>query len=71
MRRLRPLLLVPLLAALGGCVAYPAGPAYYPPAASVYVAPRPYYAPRPYGYGYGGYGYRPHGYGYGYGYRRW
>jgi hypothetical protein len=69
MRCLRPLLLVPLLAALGGCAVYPAGPAYYPPAASVYVAPRPYYAPRPYGYGYGGYGYRP--YGYGYGYRRW
>ena len=40
------------VAALGGCVAYPATPAYYPPAASVYVAPRPYYAPRPYGYGY-------------------
>ena len=72
MRRLRPLLLVPLLAALGGCAVYPAGPAYYPPAASVYVAPRPFYAPRPYGYGYGygGYGYRPYGYGYG-GYRRW
>lgn len=70
MRRLRPLLLMPLLAALGGCAVYPAGPAYYPPAASVYVAPRPYYAPRPYGYGYGGYGYRPYGYGYG-GYRRW
>ncbi len=67
MRCLRPLLLVPMLAALGGCAVYPAGPAYYPPAASVYVAPRPYYAPRPYGYGYGGYGYRP----YGYGYRRW
>ncbi|MFZ4409028.1 MAG: hypothetical protein ACOYOH_16935 [Paracraurococcus sp.] len=67
MRCLRPLLLVPLLAALAGCAVYPAGPAYYPPAASVYVAPRPYHAPRPYGYGYGGYGYRP----YGYGYRRW
>ena len=65
MRSLRVLLL-PMLAALGGCAVYPAGPAYYPPAASVYVAPRPYYAPRPYGCGYGGYGYRPHGYGYGY-----
>jgi hypothetical protein len=65
MRRL--FLLLPLLAALGGCAVYPAGPAYYPPpAASVYVGPRPYYA-RPY---YGGYGYRPYGYG-GYGYRRW
>jgi hypothetical protein len=69
MRSLRVLLMLPVLAALGGCAVYPAGPAYYPPAASVYVAPRPYYAPRPYGYGYGGYGYRP--YGYGYGYRRW
>jgi len=69
MRSLRVLLLLPVLAALGGCTVYPAAPAYYPPGASVYVAPRPYYAPRPYGYGYGGYGYRP--YGYGYGYRRW
>ncbi|WP_431269461.1 hypothetical protein [Dankookia sp. P2] len=42
MRSLRVLLLLPALAALGGCVAYPAAPAYYPPAASVYVAPRPY-----------------------------
>jgi hypothetical protein len=67
MRSLRVLLMLPVLAALGGCAVYPAGPAYYPPAASVYVAPRPYYAPRPYGYG--GYGYRP--YGYGYRYRRW
>ncbi|MBK1662055.1 hypothetical protein [Paracraurococcus ruber] len=72
MRRLRPLPLLALLAALGGCAVYPAGPGYYsPPAASVYVAPRPYYyAPRPY---YGGWGARPYGgYGYGYGgYRRW
>jgi hypothetical protein len=84
MRRPRPLLLVPLLAALGGCTVYPAGSAYVgPPPASVYVAPRPYYAPaprygygyRPYGYGYRPYGYRPyghgHGHGYGHGWRRW
>ncbi|MCB4825042.1 hypothetical protein [Roseicella aerolata] len=80
MRPLRPLLLVPLLAALGGCTVYPAGSAYIgPPPASVYVAPRPYYAPPPrYGYGYRPYGYRPYGYrpygygyGYGYGGRRW
>ena len=60
MRWLRPLLLLPLLAALGGCAVYPAGPIY---GGGVYAAPRPHY-----GYGYGG-GYRP--YGYGGGWRRW
>jgi len=64
MRPLRVLLLLPVLAALGGCVAYTPAPYY----GGGYVAPPPVYA-RPYGYGYGGYGYRP--YGYGYGYRRW
>ena len=59
MRRLLPLLLLPALAALGGCAVYPA-PGPITPAASVYVAPppaglrpsvlRPY---RGYGYGYG------------------
>lgn len=60
MRRLRLLLLLPLLAALGGCAVYPAPSyGYYgPPAASVYVAPHPYYY-RPY---------RPY---YGWGWRRW
>ena len=68
MRRLSFLLLLPLLMALGGCVAYPAGPGYYgPPAASVYVAPR--VAPRPYYYRPYGYGYAPRPYGYGW--RRW
>ena len=55
-----------LLLTLGGCAVYPAAPApygyYAPPAASVYVAPRPYYS-RPY------YGYRP--YYWGWGWRRW
>ena len=64
MRRLRFLLLLPVLCAFGGCAVYPASPGYYgrpyaPPPVAVY--PRPYY---------GGYGYRPYGYGYG-GYRRW
>jgi len=63
MRRLLFLLLLPMLAALGGCAVYPASPYYGP---GVYAAPRPYYyAPRPY------YGYRPYGYGYGYGWHRW
>ncbi|MDO9707850.1 hypothetical protein [Paracraurococcus lichenis] len=60
--RLRPLLILPLLAVLGGCAVYPAP----------YAAPRPYvYAPPPppphYGWGYRPYGY----YGYGPGWRRW
>lgn len=68
MRRLLPLLLLPALAALGGCAVYPApgpyyGRAYVAPPPPVYV--HPYYAPyRGYGYGYG-YGYR------GRGWRRW
>ena len=68
MRRLLFLLLLPVLAALGGCAVYPAAPVYSP---GVYAAPRPYgygYGYRPYGYGYG---YRPYGYGYGHGWRRW
>ena len=54
MKRLLPLLLLPVLALLSGCVVAPA-PGYY---ARPYAAPpppvyvRPYYA-RPYGYGYG------------------
>ena len=64
MRSLRILLLLPVLATLGGCAVYTPAPYYSRP----YVAGPPAYA-RPYGYGYGGYGYRP--YGYGYGYRRW
>jgi hypothetical protein len=57
MRRLLPLLLLPVLALLSGCVVAPA-PGYY---GRGYVAPPPVYA-RPY-YA------RP--WGYGYGYRRW
>ena len=55
MRRLSPIcLLVGALFGLGGCYVAPAPGYYRPPAASVYVAPRPYYpAYRPYGYGYG------------------
>lgn len=56
MRRLLPLLLLPLLALLPGCVVAPA-PGYY---GRAYVAPPPPVYARPY-YG------RP----YGYGYRRW
>jgi hypothetical protein len=57
MRRLLPLLLLPMLAALGGCVVVPVPGAYYarPYHAHPYVAPRPppgYYG-RPY--------YHPHG----------
>lgn len=66
MRRLRILLLLPVLSVLGGCAVYPAAPGYYgqPYAPPVAVYARPYY---------GGYGYRPYGYGYGGwgGYRRW
>lgn len=63
MAKLRILVAVSLLAALGGCAVYPAG--YYRPGPPVYAAPAPppYYA-RPYGYGYGHYGYGP-------GWRRW
>ena len=60
------LLALPLL--LSGCVVAPAPGYYAPPRASVYVAPRPYYAPYYRPYGYGGW-YRP--YGYGWGWRRW
>ncbi|MBX6743884.1 MAG: hypothetical protein IRY87_17755 [Acetobacteraceae bacterium] len=60
MRRLRILLLLPLFAVLSGCAVYPAPGYYAPPAASVYVAPRPYY--------YGPHYYRPY---YGWGWRRW
>ena len=62
-RRLRLLVLALALAApLGGCVVAPAPGYYAPPAASVYVAPRPYH-----------YGQRYHGYGpyYGPRWRRW
>jgi hypothetical protein len=58
MRRLLPLLLLPALTALSGCVVYPAGGGYY---GRPYVAPPPVYA-RPY---YAPYGYR------GYGWHRW
>ena len=73
MRSLRVLLLLPTLAALGGCAVYTPSPYYSRPYVAP-VPPPPVYA-RPYGYGYGyghrGYGYRPHGYGYGGGWRRW
>jgi hypothetical protein len=59
MRRLHLLVLIPALALLSGCVVAPVPGYYAPPAARVYVAPRPY-----------PYYYRPH-YGYGYGWRRW
>lgn len=51
MKRLLPLLLLPVLAMLSGCVVAPA-PGYYarPYAAPPPVYVRPYYA-RPYGYG--------------------
>jgi hypothetical protein len=57
-RFLLPLLLLPVVSLLSGCVVAPARPYYG----------RPYYAPAPapsYYYA------RPYGYGYGYGYRRW
>jgi hypothetical protein len=65
MKLIRTVFVVSALAALGGCLAIPAGPGYY-------AAPPVYYAPPPAYYGpsigigiYGGRG----GYGRGYGYR--
>jgi hypothetical protein len=67
MRRLLPLLLLPVLAVLGGCVVVPDSGPYYarPHYARPYVAPRPppaYYG-RPY--------YRPYGHYRGHGRRGW
>src|SRR5262249_21208248 len=57
------LLLLSGVLALGGCYVAPAGYAYAPPPAPVYVAPAPVYvAPAPVyvwgGYGWSGYGWR-------------
>lgn len=66
----KALVAVSALAALGGCVAVPAGGGYYEPAPVVYAPAPVYYGPPAY-YGpsvrFGVYGWR--GYGHGYGYR--